>query len=116
MDTPETPRNRVLPVLRYLGFHELRPAGSAGWTPTAEADGYGTTSTTKIIVRDERARLVDRSTGRQVATARKACPLHPTRRTDSEPTDSDTEPCRTRASERPTVTSGKSSTRPKTPA
>jgi hypothetical protein len=71
--------NDVLDVLRFLDFHEVKPAG-ADWMPTSEVGAdLGTTDDTHIIhhKHEPTARLVDPETGMTVGMARRSCVLHP---------------------------------------
>jgi len=83
----------VQEILEHLGYGEIRLEGDGPnessqvsdvggeWAPLSGVDGrFGTTDRTKILSRKNRptCRLVDRETGRLVATARKSCPLEST--------------------------------------
>lgn len=76
----------VIGILDHLGYGELRPETAApggnpeaaDWRPIEAAGGrFGTTDETHVLTRKRKptCRLVDRETGRLVATARKSCPL-----------------------------------------
>jgi len=81
----------VQEILEHLGYGEIRlegdgpnesPQGSdvgGEWAPLSGVDSrLGTTDRTKILSQKNRptCRLVDRETGRLVATARKSSPIN----------------------------------------
>jgi len=69
----------VKDVLDFLGYDQLRPTGE-DWTSISEVDGrYGTTDETALIRPQQEEgviRLVDRSTGDELALARKTQQSH----------------------------------------
>jgi hypothetical protein len=66
-------------VLDFLGYAQLRPAGG-DWTPLSKVNGrYGTTDDTELIRPQQEEgiiRLVDRTTGDELALARKPQQSH----------------------------------------